>query len=551
MNVRTVINELVCTSWRAMSADLLAAECAIVLTTNPLLAGQDSEHVLQPTGRLALSPQVRPLVLVSFEELGNWATVAGLTKQEAQDAIVLVYTGRRIAPAMQAPANAILIARPGTYQALCNDMAEIPAKAAQYEHIREKLFLDWMASYDVNQFAACFFEALKNPVVITNADRRILAVAGNFPHGRLEERYQNADATCELELDGVIASLRHSKYAVLSADAETREIWANSIMYFHHQEMGRFDVLELNRPIGGFDLELIDYAASLMAVMLDRLGAAGERAGAGSSVLSELVAGNFTNEKALQARLAMTHLPAEESYVMALVEGANGADARYYRRIATVVARTIPKCLWTHEEKGVAFIVPIGASTEYGYDDYQRAEARLNANEQLHQMLETHDLKFYISEPFVNITLAHDRFMECLDLRRAMRSTHDVRLVYFWQRRFQTIASVAQGSNHIDMLLDKRVVAMAAYDHKHATEYLATAIMSVRFPGSPAEAAEALNIHRNTYFYRLQKVREQFFLDVKDGDDRLALAFSAALLQGLENVNNLRIESALMGNTEL
>lgn len=57
--------------------------------------------------------------------------------------------------------------------------------------------------------------------------------------------------------------------------------------------------------------------------------------------------------------------------------------------------------------------------------------------------------------------------------------------------------------------------------------------MSVRFPGSPAEAAEALSVHRNTYFYRVNKIGELFQLDLKDGDDRLALSFTARILEAL------------------
>ena len=52
-------------------------------------------------------------------------------------------------------------------------------------------------------------------------------------------------------------------------------------------------------------------------------------------------------------------------------------------------------------------------------------------------------------------------------------------------------------------------------------------------PGSPAEAAKALNVHRNTYFYRVNKVRELFYIDLKKGEDRLAVAFTARIIEGL------------------
>ena len=106
-------------------------------------------------------------------------------------------------------------------------------------------------------------------------------------------------------------------------------------------------------------------------------------------------------------------------------------------------------------------------------------------------------------------------------------------MVYFWENRFAVLACAPERSDRLERMLDKRVVAMADYDREHGTDYLKTAVMSVRFPGSPADAASALSVHRNTYFYRVNKVRELFFIDLKDGDDRLATSFSTSILEGL------------------
>lgn len=96
------------------------------------------------------------------------------------------------------------------------------------------------------------------------------------------------------------------------------------------------------------------------------------------------------------------------------------------------------------------------------------------------------------------------------------------------------LACSAKTFEQMENMIDKRVVAMLLYDRDHGTQYLDTAIMSINCPGSPAEAADALNVHRNTYFYRVNKVREMFYLDLKDGDDRLALAFTARIMEGLD-----------------
>ena len=40
-------------------------------------------------------------------------------------------------------------------------------------------------------------------------------------------------------------------------------------------------------------------------------------------------------------------------------------------------------------------------------------------------------------------------------------------------------------------------------------------------------------MHRNTYFYRVNKIAELFYLDLRNGDDRLAVAFSTQVLASL------------------
>ena len=40
-------------------------------------------------------------------------------------------------------------------------------------------------------------------------------------------------------------------------------------------------------------------------------------------------------------------------------------------------------------------------------------------------------------------------------------------------------------------------------------------------------------MHRNTYFYRVNKIAEMFFIDLKNDDDRLAVAFFTHFLSGV------------------
>lgn len=520
MKLRTVINELACTASRAMRPELMDAN--VLLT--PEYGGSAPQDML----------------LVRLCRLEDYA--AG-TVSAGEDQVLLVHTGAQLPDGLSLCRDAVAIAHASDYEDLRAQFLDLPSRVAVLELLRERMFDAFLGSYDLVQFARRASRVLGNPVIVTNADQRLLATAGDFPEDApdvqevLAQGYVSENVNQEMQADGVIEDVRRARHSVLSGHPRYGRHWVTSIIYYHHLEMGRFDVMEKDRHITGLDLELIDYAGSLAAIMIDRLGAAGERAGEGSSILADLISGSFVNEKTMRAQLLLTHLPMGVSYVMVALRGQHGADRAYYARVGALVARAIRGCLWSAREDLLAVLVPVGKGDAVGYDDYARAARRLTGNTAYTSMLENNGLRAFVSEPFTELTLAAGRFAQCQALVEAAASGAGElaggRIVCFWEHRFQTLAATAGSLDQLEMMLDKRVVAMADYDREHGTAYLETAIMSVRYPGSPAEAAAALSVHRNTYFYRMNKVRELFYLDLKDGDDRLALSFSAQVMRGM------------------
>ena len=415
----------------------------------------------------------------------------------------------------------------------------LPELCALLSLKRARMHHAFLHSYDLKQFVGLAADIIGNPVIVTNSDHRLLACAGEIPSERedvrevIERGYVSDGIESALEEDGIIRDVRLSRHALLSVNPRFGSKWAHSIIYSHHMELGRFDVLEAKGAIVPIDLELIDYAGTLAGVMIERAGAAGGLVGSGSSVLADLITGGFVNERTMHTQVALTQLPLGESYAMLVIVGHAGTVRDNLSRVGKRVATMVRKCLWVVQDSVLAVIVPIGRSQEVGFDDYRRLRRLLTQNRRLMSLLENNDMVAYVSEPFDELSMTQGRYAQCLSLKDALERRDDARLNFFWENRFLVLAHSAKTFDAMETMLDKRVVAMAAYDHDHSTQYLETAIMSVRYPGSPADAAGALHVHRNTYFYRVNKVRELFYIDLKDGDDRLALAFTAKVMEGM------------------
>ena len=477
----------------------------------------------------------------SFPELLMLAPEGKGTPAKGYLGLTMAYHGTTSLDHADRPApHVIYVATETPYVAFADAFAHLPKLHVHLDLQRKRIYNAFQSSYDLQHYADRVSAILGNPLMIVNSDRRLLASAGDFPEDRadvLEEIHQgyvSEEVNIELERAGILDDVRHAGHSIISENERFGQRWVTSIISYHHMEMGRFDMLEMGQPIRESDLELVDFAGSLAGVMIDRLGVAGERAGSGSTVLDDLLGATFANEKTMRAQLALSSMPLDETYVLVELVGEREIARAHLQRIAARVTNAFRNCLWTIRDGKLVAMIALGERTCVGWDSYDRAERVLSQRKEFVMALESNGLRAYVSEPFEQIVLAPDRFQQIADLLAA-HVTVKGRMVYFWQHRYMVLASMAQTFGQVDMMLDKRVIAMNLYDLDHRTSYLDTARMTVEFPGSPAEAAKALNVHRNTYFYRVNKIAELFYLDLRRGEDRLSVAFYTRFMEGMDN----------------
>ncbi|MBQ9006979.1 MAG: helix-turn-helix domain-containing protein [Atopobiaceae bacterium] len=455
--------------------------------------------------------------------------------------ITLEYVGQSLPDVVsRIPERFVLVATDVSWEELESSFSLLPKLHVYLDLQRKKLFNAFQTSYDIQRFADKACEILGNPLMIINSDRRLLASAGEFPENRadvleeINQGYVSEEVNVELEAAGILDDVRHAGHSIISENERFGQRWVTSVISFHHMEMGRFDMLELNRTVRDSDLELIDFAGSLAAILIDKLGVAGKRAGSGSSVLDDILSNSLANEKTMRAQLALSSMPLDDTYTIIQLAGDRDIPRAHLQRIASRVGNAFRNSLWTLNDNKLVVMVALGQRTTAGWDAYGRAERVLGQRKEFVNTLERNGLHAYVCEPFEQLGLASARFDQIAALSSVVTVvTPDQPIVYFWHHRYEVITSIAQTFGEIDMMLDKRVVAMSLYDQEHGTAYLETACCTVDFPGSPAEAAKALNVHRNTYFYRVNKIMELFFLNLRNGEDRLAVAFSTRMLKGM------------------
>ena len=251
MRVRTVIDMLGCLSYIAIDESLLDRD-VIVRTAD--ISMPDTESVLS---------------LARFGGRSTWH------ERAREEGILLVHVPvidvESLEDLRNPPMGVIFAGSKKPYDEFLAAFRHLPEQCALLSLRRNKLHEAFLHSYDVQQFANKAHSIIGNPIIITNSDHRLLASAGEIPEDRedvievVECGYLSDSVNAGLEADGIIRDVRLRRHAVLTVSPRYGARWAHSIVYVHHMEMGRFDVLESDKLITPLDLDAVaarTYAAS-------------------------------------------------------------------------------------------------------------------------------------------------------------------------------------------------------------------------------------------------------------------------------------------------
>ncbi len=101
----------------------------------------------------------------------------------------------------------------------------------------------------------------------------------------------------------------------------------------------------------------------------------------------------------------------------------------------------------------------------------------------------------------------------------------------YGQYIFHHIGGILAKEYPLEKFYHPAISSITEYDKKHHTQLLQTLRMHLLHPYEPAKAAQALFIHKNTLFYRINKLKELFELNLNNGDERLSLQLSLKFLE--------------------
>lgn len=157
------------------------------------------------------------------------------------------------------------------------------------------------------------------------------------------------------------------------------------------------------------------------------------------------------------------------------------------------------------------------------------AEERKIFRDRLGDLSKSGQLRFGVCEEARGFSFLPQRLSLA---KRALKNAPSLdNVAFFSEIADEYLMKCATTEMPVELVCLRSVIAMANYDHEHETRYLETAEQYIKNHFNAVKTANALFIHRSTFLYRLERMKEQFGLDLDgDGDSLMHLLLSLKLL---------------------
>ena len=369
-----------------------------------------------------------------------------------------------------------------------------------------------------------------NPIIIVDSGYKILAMTRAPIQERPDLEMQRAlghmvDTNIDsLRREYVYEKTRALQYPYYSVDPNTGYGWITCLVNVYGVEAAQIGIMELYHEFSRYDYELSDYLCKLVSLELSKDDFyRRNHAVMHSAFLADLLAERVRDARTAEARAKQLGWhSSERMYVLTVFDRNFGAFDRRAQLISEQLHGMLPESRYAIYESRIVFFLP----TEAAYAILQSQDNAFEA------YLAHNHLSAGLSERFSGLLALRPHYLQSLKAAELGGTLEPgLALHRYGDLACQHIGSILAERYSLTDFYHPLVAAIARADEQDGTELLPTLRAYLKYPEAPGRAAEELFVHKNTLFYRMNKIRNQFGLDLSRGNERLRVQFTLALME--------------------
>lgn len=375
---------------------------------------------------------------------------------------------------------------------------------------------------------------LDSPIIIIDTSYRVLAMyrdtrsADEFDLDTQKSLGYLTEHNLErMKRDKIYEQLRQSPAKLhygKASDASYR--WLDILVYVHDIEVAEIGIMEFTHEFTHYDFEFINFFKQLAGWEMQKKNFYYPNRGLMHSIfLSELLDQKFASQEAIERRMRMLNWKKADSFRVFTVYSKEQKNFRQKAEtFAMLFQGLLPYSHWVITDTNLIFLI-IADSNEFsqlGFKSHSLLTERLVQN------------KMYgiLSNSFSDLLELKKYYDQTLVIREFLDFEKNNSSIYLYEDySIYHIGKILSETHDLKDFYHPAVKLILAYDETNHTKYMDTLREYLTHIDNPAVSSINLCIHKNTFFYRINKIKELFPINLNDGIERMKILLTMEFLK--------------------
>lgn len=377
-----------------------------------------------------------------------------------------------------------------------------------------------------------------SPIIVMDSSYRILAMYQDIPGDdifdlkkQMKQGYLTEHNLERMKKDRIYEQLRQSPAKTHYGKASDSDYyWLDALVYVHGIEVAEIGMLECDHTFTHYDFEAIHFLRQLISWEMQKKNFYSPTRGLMHSIfLSELLEQKFANQKLIEQRARMLDWKQSKYFFVFTVFPTAQKNFRQKAEIFSLqVQKLIPDSHWVINDSHLIFLIMSDTDSIVQFlPDSPLAEQMKRSK--MYGIVSNPFSQLMDVKKYYNQTLAVKEFKDLI--------IKDSPICCYANYYLFHIAKIISEFHDLKDFYHPLVISIREYDRENHAKYLDTLKEYLTHIDNPTVCAKNLGIHKNTFFYRMNKLKELFPLNLNDGIQRTHLQFTLELMK-LEKYDN-------------
>ncbi|MBO5657213.1 MAG: helix-turn-helix domain-containing protein [Agathobacter sp.] len=375
-----------------------------------------------------------------------------------------------------------------------------------------------------------------NPIYVIDLQYKYLAISsGVFTENTFWSKesasaYVTEEGIEYIRNNHIDEKVRSSKLPIYNFNHMAGFGTLTSAIHIDGIEVGHIMIQESEHKFKDTDGEFLFNLARLVSMELQKNSVFTNNKGVMYSyLLAELLKPNNNNVRIVQQRLdSLGYKLKDDLYILVIPPSSYTNSNLHLEVILQSIRNIFVGSLYVIYENSIVFLVSKDKYQGFGEYEMERFLDFLLAN----------NLKVGISNFFSDLEDAPRFLRQAVEALSLGIKLHPEQSIYHYEDYFiyQMLQVFEKEDKELRYLIHPGVMQLYYYDKEKGTDFIPTLRAYIEHPTSSSEVAQILHIHKNTFLYRMGKIKEITHCDFLNGDDYLTFNLSFKIMDYLHMI---------------